>query len=97
MITLVTADAAYSSTIKSIKDTNFYRDIQKQTYTSIDRAIKENKFLVHICIDDTISFDTAYPIMIALEDELSGLGYKTTLVGISTKKIELLVEWNKKK
>ena len=97
MVTLVTADVAYTTTIKSIKDTNLYREIQKQTYTEIDKTIKENKFFTYICPDNTISFDTIYPIMIALEDELSGLGYKTTLVGISAKKIELLVEWNKKK
>ena len=97
MITLTTADVAYNTTLKSIKDTNLYRDIQFKVYSIIDKSIKDNKFCTYIDDDMTMPFDTIYPIMIVLQEELSGLGYKTELKGITDKKLKLYINWNKSK
>ena len=97
MITSVTADVAYNTTVKSIRETKLYREMQNHAYTTIDNAIKNNKFCTLIDSVNTVSFDTLYPIMIVLQEELSGLGYKVELQGIADKKLKLYVDWNKSK
>lgn len=97
MITSVTAEVAYNTTVKSIKDTNLYREMQIRVYSTIDKSIKDNKFSTTIDVTDTASFDTLYPIMIVLKEELLGLCYNVSLLGLGNSKLILDINWLKSK
>ena len=97
MITSVTAEVAYNTTVSSIKNGISYRELQHKAYAEIDSAIKNNRFYTVIDLMDTVSFEVAYPLSTVLQDELSGLGYNAQIEGITEKHLVMTVSWFKYK